>query len=82
LKPSGVLRFALTVTNGGKARKAHQTFVTISDATSGLQESYPMTVNDKGKAKLDIVRHSRHSMQIPGTRLTTGRNTPTFHPPS
>jgi hypothetical protein len=44
---------ALTVTNGGKPRRAHQAFVTI--ASAGLEESFPMTINDDGKAKLDIV---------------------------
>lgn len=49
------LKVILTVTNGGKGRKPHQAFLTITDPTSGLEESYPFTVKDTGKAKVDLV---------------------------
>lgn len=55
IRSTGLLRLALTITNGGKARRPHQAFVTIS-SDSGLEESFPFNVNDAGKAKLDIVR--------------------------
>lgn len=49
------LKVILTVTNGGKGRKPHQAFLTITDPTSGLEESYPFTVKESGKAKVDLV---------------------------
>jgi oligosaccharyltransferase complex subunit delta (ribophorin II) len=49
------LKIILTVTNGGKARKPHQAFLTITDPTSGLEESYPFIVKENGKAKVDLV---------------------------
>jgi oligosaccharyltransferase complex subunit delta (ribophorin II) len=54
LETGGTLRLSLTVTNGGKPRRPHQAFLTLSNKDS-LEESYPLTINDKGKAKFDLV---------------------------
>jgi oligosaccharyltransferase complex subunit delta (ribophorin II) len=65
IRSTGLLRLALTVTNGGKPRRPHQAFITISSADSGLEESFPLTINDAGKAKLDIVRDHSCDMTEP-----------------
>jgi oligosaccharyltransferase complex subunit delta (ribophorin II) len=54
LNPSGSVRLSLTVTNGGKPRKPHQAFLTLTSDT-GLEESFPMTLSDNGRAKFDLV---------------------------
>ncbi|KAF2437097.1 hypothetical protein EJ08DRAFT_13106 [Tothia fuscella] len=48
------LKVLLTITNGGKARKSHQAFLTLADPVSGLEESFPFTLKDTGKAKVDL----------------------------
>lgn len=60
LKQGEALKVILTVTNGGKGRRPHQAFLTITDPASGLEESYPFTVKDSGKAKVDLVCPPRH----------------------
>ncbi|KAE9968164.1 hypothetical protein BLS_005982 [Venturia inaequalis] len=66
LRQGEALKVILTVTNGGKGRKPHQAFLTITDPASGLEESYPFTVKDSGKAKVDLT----HSI-IPSVLLKT-----------
>jgi hypothetical protein len=75
LNPSGSIRLALTVTNGGKPRKPHQAFLTLSSSTTALEESFPFTLSDNGKAKFDLVgffviiesptHHSRLAQKYP-----------------
>jgi oligosaccharyltransferase complex subunit delta (ribophorin II) len=55
LETGGTLRLSLTVTNGGKPRRPHQAFLTIANKDDSLEESFPLTMNDKGKAKFDLV---------------------------
>ena len=55
LKSAGTLKIILTTTNGKKPRKPHQAFLTLSDPTSGLEESYPFAMKESGKARVDVV---------------------------
>jgi oligosaccharyltransferase complex subunit delta (ribophorin II) len=55
LKSTESIKLALTVTNGGKGRRAHQVFLTLASEESGLEESFPLDVKENGKAKLDLV---------------------------
>jgi oligosaccharyltransferase complex subunit delta (ribophorin II) len=55
LEAGGSLRLSLTVTNGGKPRRPHQAFLTVANKDGSLEESFPLTINDKGKAKFDLV---------------------------
>jgi hypothetical protein len=63
------LKVTLTITNGGKARRPHQAFFTITSPESGLEEAFPMAITDSGKAKIDLVR-SRHLLQSVHITLT------------
>ncbi|KIW07225.1 uncharacterized protein PV09_02083 [Verruconis gallopava] len=54
LKTDSALKIILTTTNGKKARKPHQAFLTLSSSTSGLEESFPFTVKESGKSKVDV----------------------------
>ncbi|KAF2402694.1 hypothetical protein EJ06DRAFT_472969, partial [Trichodelitschia bisporula] len=54
LGSNDALKLLLTVTNGGKARKPHQAFLTLVEPTTGLEESYPFTIKESGKAKVDL----------------------------
>ena len=55
LAAAQTLKILLTATNGKKARKPHQAFLTLTDPATGLEESYPFAVKDNGKAKVDLV---------------------------
>lgn len=52
------LKVILTVTNGKKPRKPHQAFLTITNPASGLEESYPFSIKETGKAKVDLTHNS------------------------
>ncbi|KAF2840511.1 hypothetical protein M501DRAFT_931581 [Patellaria atrata CBS 101060] len=48
------LKVILTTTEGKKSKKPHQAFLALNDPTTGLEESYPFSVKDNGKAKVDL----------------------------
>jgi oligosaccharyltransferase complex subunit delta (ribophorin II) len=54
LKTADTLKIILTTTNGKKPRKPHQAFLTLSEPSTGLEESFPFTVKDSGKSKVDV----------------------------
>lgn len=60
------LRVALTVQEGSSAKRPHQAFLLLSDAQSGLDISYPFTVKDSGKARVELV-----FIQLRGVRDVT-----------
>lgn len=64
------LKISLTATNGKKPRKPHQCFLTLTDETTGLEESYPLSVKENGKAKLDLVIPSSRTLRAAYILLT------------
>ncbi|KAL9621116.1 MAG: hypothetical protein Q9160_004367 [Pyrenula sp. 1 TL-2023] len=50
------LKIILTTQNGKQARRPHQAFLLLKDPSSGLDISYPFSVKDSGKAKIDLVQ--------------------------
>lgn len=59
LSSTGSVRLALTITNGGKPRRPHQGFLTITNPESGLEEAFPLTINDNGNSRFDLVGGGR-----------------------
>ena len=56
--PQDSLKILLTTKDGGKAKRAHQTFLQLQDQNNGLETAFPFQVKDNGKGKVEIVRSS------------------------
>ncbi|KAF2876953.1 Dolichyl-diphosphooligosaccharide--protein glycosyltransferase subunit Swp1 [Massariosphaeria phaeospora] len=50
------LKLLLTTTDGKKAKRPHQAFLTLTDPTTGLEESFIFNVKESGKAKVDLTQ--------------------------
>ncbi|KAJ5173029.1 hypothetical protein N7492_005622 [Penicillium capsulatum] len=48
------LRVTLTTQEGSSAKRPHQAFLLLKDSQTGLDISYPFTVKDNGKARVDL----------------------------
>lgn len=59
LGPSDSLKIILTTQEDKSAKRPHQAFLLLKDATSNLDVSYPLSVKETGKAKVDLVRGPR-----------------------
>lgn len=46
---------SLTAQEGRSAKRAHQVFLLLKDPETGLDISYPFSVKENGKSKLDLV---------------------------
>jgi oligosaccharyltransferase complex subunit delta (ribophorin II) len=51
------LKLLLTTIDGKIAKRPHQAFLTLTDPTTGLEESFVFNVKDSGKGKVDLVCH-------------------------
>nr|POE86930.1 uncharacterized protein CFP56_63962 [Quercus suber] len=55
--PSGdTLKIVLTTTEGKTAKRPHQAFLTLQEPTTGLEESFPFSVKDNGKGKVELTQ--------------------------
>jgi len=50
------LKLLITTLEGTTAKRPHQAFLTLRDPHTKLQESFPFSVKESGKAKLELVR--------------------------
>ncbi|PGH08753.1 hypothetical protein AJ80_07791 [Polytolypa hystricis UAMH7299] len=50
------LKIILTAQEGRSAKKPHQAFLLLKDQDTGLDVSYPLSVKDNGKAKVDLTQ--------------------------
>lgn len=55
LTASDTLKVALTATEGKTGKRPHQAFLTFTEQSTGLEESFAFNVRDNGKGKLDVV---------------------------
>lgn len=55
LGASDSLKLLLTTVDGKTAKRPHQAFLTLTDPTTGLEESFVFNVKDSGKGKVDLV---------------------------
>lgn len=53
---SDSLKLLLTTQEGSSAKRPHQAFLLLKDASSGLDISYPFSVKDNGKAKVELTQ--------------------------
>lgn len=52
---SDTLKITLTAQEGRSAKRPHQAFLLLKDPATGLDISYPFSVKDNGKSKLELV---------------------------
>lgn len=50
------LKVILTTQDGKSAKRPHQAFLLLQDPITNLDISYPLSVKDSGKAKVELVR--------------------------
>ncbi|KAF7139686.1 hypothetical protein CNMCM5793_007337 [Aspergillus hiratsukae] len=56
LGSSDTLKVILTTQEGSSAKRAHQVFLLLQDPKTGLDISYPFTVKDNGKSRLELTQ--------------------------
>lgn len=50
------LKLQLTTKDGKNAARPHQAFLTLTDPTTGVEESFIFNVKDSGKGSVNLVR--------------------------
>ncbi|KAH8700197.1 putative oligosaccharyltransferase subunit ribophorin II [Talaromyces proteolyticus] len=50
------LKLLLTAQEGRSAKRPHQAFLLLKDTANGLDVSYPLTVKDSGKSKVELTQ--------------------------
>ena len=55
LGSSDTLKVLLTAQENKKGKRPHQAFLLFKDSDSGLETSYPFSVKESGKGKIEIV---------------------------
>lgn len=58
LQANDVLKIVLTATEDGKAKRPNQAFLLLRDQDTGLEATFPFSVKESGKGKVDFVRLS------------------------
>lgn len=59
LSPTDTLKIVLTATEGKTGKKPHQAFLTLQDPSTGVEESFPFSLKDNGKGKVEVVRSNQ-----------------------
>lgn len=68
LQANDVLKIVLTATEDGKPKRPNQAFLLLRDQDTGLEATFPFTVKESGKGKVDLV--SSFSLSIPDSCTT------------
>jgi oligosaccharyltransferase complex subunit delta (ribophorin II) len=58
LGTSDTLKVILTATEDGKPKRPHQAFLLLTDQDTGLETSFPLSMKDTGKGKVDFVSYT------------------------
>ena len=56
LGAADTLKIILTATEDGTAKRPHQAFLLLRDQDTGLETTFPFSVKESGKGKVDFVR--------------------------
>nr|POE77571.1 isoform 2 of dolichyl-diphosphooligosaccharide--protein glycosyltransferase subunit 2 [Quercus suber] len=56
LPSTDTLKIILTTTEGKTAKRPHQAFLTLQEPSTGLEESFPFSVKDNGKGKVELTQ--------------------------
>lgn len=63
------LKVTLTTQDGKTAKRPHQAFLLLQDSSKKLDVSYPFSVKESGKAKLELVGHNH--VKVPAVPVLT-----------
>lgn len=55
LPAADTLKITLTATEGKTEKRPHQAFLTLHDTSTGLEESFPFSLKESGKGKVELV---------------------------
>lgn len=55
LGAADTLKIVLTATEGRTAKRPHQAFLMLRDQDTGLETTFPFSVKESGKGKVDFV---------------------------
>jgi len=55
LSATDSLKLTLTILDGSAPKRPHQAFLTLAEPTTGLEESFVISVKESGKGKVDLV---------------------------
>lgn len=53
---SDTMKIVMTAKDGNSEKMPHQAFLLLKDTDTGLDYSYPFSVKDSGKSKVELVR--------------------------
>lgn len=67
LSASDSIKISLTAKDGKTGARPHQAFLTLREQDTGLDESFPFSVKENGKAKIEVVR-DEFSYEVEGSR--------------
>lgn len=56
LPAAETLKIILTAVEGKTGKRPHQAFLTLHEPKTGLEDSFPFTMKENGKGKVEIVR--------------------------
>jgi hypothetical protein len=76
LGASDTLKLLLTTVDGKTATRPHQAFLTLTEPTTGLEESFVLSVKESGKGKVDLVCSAAQSLNGTLTSAVSQRSTP------
>ena len=55
LGSTDTLKIILTTTDENSAKRPHQAFLTVHEPKTGLEESFPFSIKESGKGKVELV---------------------------
>jgi oligosaccharyltransferase complex subunit delta (ribophorin II) len=73
LGASDSLKIVLTAIEGKAPKRPHQALLLVKDVDTGLEISYPFSVKEGGKGKVDLVRETPLSLYLPTTDIDVCR---------
>lgn len=50
------IKVVLTATEGGSPKRPHQAFLSLLDQDTGLEATFPFSMKETGKGKVELVR--------------------------
>lgn len=69
LAPTDTLKIVLTAVEGKTGKKPHQAFLTLHEPSTGVEESFPFSLKDNGKGKVEVTQKD-----LPFQFLTTSES--------
>lgn len=72
------LKIILTATEAGTAKRPHQAFLMLRDQDTGLETTFPFSMKESGKGKVDFVRSTylREHLRLKLMTITDAERSP------